>query len=115
MYGLMYLRINGTIIIVANRLPMNHPPNVAVNSFHGISLLSVRDNEPHSAPIRLLSMQAKIKNIPISLFVRSLISTLKYEKANRGITTCHRSARDHMTFSEKGISASIPAPIIHPM
>ena len=115
MYGVMYLRINGTMNIVANTLPINHPPNVLANSVHGIVSLIVRDNEPHSAPIRLLSRQAKIINITISLFVRSRISTLKYEKATRGIITCHRSARDHTIFSKKGMSARIPAPTIHPM
>nr|WP_319507724.1 hypothetical protein [uncultured Methanolobus sp.] len=71
-------------------------------------------NEPHKAPIRLFSIQAKTRNIAISFFVRILIFTLKYAKAARGITTCHRSASDHTTFSEKGISASIPAPIMQP-
>jgi len=111
----MYLRIKGTINVVAITLPINHPSNVAVNSVHGIVSLTTRDIDPHKAPTRLLSMQAKIKNIPRSLFVRSRISSLKYEKAAIGIITCQRSARDHMTFNEKGMSARTPAPIMHPI
>lgn len=70
--------------------------------------------EPHRAPTRLFSMQAKTTNIAISLFVRILMFTLKNAKAARGIITCHRSASDHARFNEKGISASIPAPIMQP-
>ncbi len=53
-------------------------------------------------------------NIPISLFVLSLMLTLKYAKAVSGMRTCQRSASDHTIFNEMGISARIPAPIMHP-
>lgn len=111
----MYLSIKGTINIVASTLPINHPPKVTVKSVHGMTSLNARDNEPHKAPIKLLRRQAKTRNIAISFFVRKRMFTLKYEKAKRGIITCHRSARDQITFNKKGISARIPAPIIHPI
>lgn len=95
-------------------MPTNHPSNVTKNSFHGIIPLEASMNAPHKAPTRLFSRQAKMTKIAISLFVRILMFTLKCAKAARGMITCHRSANDHITFVAKGISARMPAPIMHP-
>jgi hypothetical protein len=77
--------------------------------------LTIRINVPQIAPARLLSIQPKTTNTPMSLLFFRLISPDNALKASSGMRTCHRSARDHVKFTGTEKPPAKPEPTIQPI